>query len=113
MSSWKTFAAPAALILSTSAPCFATTYFTIEQAQKAMFPGSSMSPSELKLSPEQRKAIEKASDMRLRKDPKIWRVAGGGWFIVDEVLGKHEFITYAVALSASGAVRQVEIMEYR
>lgn len=113
MSSWKTFAAPAALILSTSAPCFATTYFTVEQAQKAMFPGALLSPLELKLTPEQRKAIEKASDVRLRKDPKIWRVAGGGWFIVDEVLGKHEFITFAVALSAGGAVRQIEIMEYR
>ena len=111
MSSWKTFAAPAALILSTSAPCFATTYLTVEQAQKTMFPDASMSPADVKLTPEQRKAIEKASDMRLRKEPRVWRVAGGGWFVVDEVLGKHEFITYAVALTSGGAVKQIEIME--
>ena len=78
-----------------------------------MFPGASLSPADVKLTPEQRKAIEKASDMRLRKEPRVWRVAGGGWFVVDEVLGKHEFITYAVALTAAGAVRQVEIMDYR
>ena len=34
MSSWRTFASPAALFLSASAPCFATTYLTVEQAQK-------------------------------------------------------------------------------
>jgi hypothetical protein len=113
MSAWKPLVTPAALILSTSASCFATTYFTVDQAQKAMFPGASMSPADVKLTAEQRKAIEKASDMRLRKDPQVWRVAGGGWFVVDEVLGKHEFITYAVALTAGGAVKQVEIMEYR
>ena len=113
MSSWKPFIAPAALVLSTSAPCFATTYFTVEQAQKAMFPGASITSADVKLTAEQRKAIEKASDMRLRKDPRVWRVAGGGWFIVDEVLGKHEFITYAVALTGAGAVKQIEIMEYR
>lgn len=33
--------------------------------------------------------------------------------IVDEVVGKHEFITLAVALDPTGAVRSVEIMEYR
>ncbi len=113
MPSWKPFIVPAALVLGTSASCFATTYFTIEQAQKAMFPGASMSPVDGKLTPAQRKAIEKASDMRLRKEPRVWRVAGGGWFFVDEVLGKHEFITYAVALTAGGAVKQIEIMEYR
>ena len=32
---------------------------------------------------------------------------------MDEVLGKHEFITYAAALDASGAVLGVEIMDYR
>ena len=33
--------------------------------------------------------------------------------IIDQVLGKHEDITYAVALTGAGAVRAVEIMEYR
>jgi hypothetical protein len=37
----------------------------------------------------------------------------GGYFIVDEVVGKHEFITYALALADNGAVRQIEILDYR
>jgi Na+-translocating ferredoxin:NAD+ oxidoreductase RnfG subunit len=40
-------------------------------------------------------------------------VSGGGWFIVDEVVGKHEFITYAVGLNANGSVKQIEVMDYR
>jgi hypothetical protein len=111
--SWKTFTVPAALILSTSAPCFAVTYLTVEQAQKLIFPGASLTAANVALTPEQRAAIEKASDMRLRSEPKVWRVAGGGWFIADEVLGKHEFITYAVGLNANGSVKQIEILEYR
>ena len=113
MSSWKTYVLPAAVALTVPAPSFAATYVTLEQAQKLIFPGAAFTPAAVALTPEQRKAIEKASDLRLRTDPKVWRVAGGGWFIVDEVLGKHEFITYAVGLDAGGAVKQVEIMEYR
>lgn len=113
MSDWKTIALPAALVLSTSAPCFATVYLTVDQAQKQIFPGASCTPSGIKLSAEQKAAIEKASDLRIRTDPQVWRVSGGGWFIVDQVLGKHEFITFAVGLTASGSVKQVEIMDYR
>lgn len=112
MTSWKPLALVPAIIM-TSAQCFAVTYFTVEQAQKAMFPGASFSPAGINLTATQRKAIEKASGVRLRTTPKIWRVAGGGWFILDEVLGKHEFITYAVGLKANGSVKQIEIMDYR
>jgi hypothetical protein len=114
MSSWKTFAAPAAIILSTSSASFAAIYLSLEQAQKTIFPGAALSPVKITLTDAQRKAIEKASDTRVRKpELRAWRAPGGGWFIVDEVLGKHEFITYAIALTAGGAVRQIEIMEYR
>ena len=42
----------------------------------------------------------------------IWRTADGGWLIVDEVVGKHEMITYAVGLSSNGSVIGIEILEY-
>lgn len=93
---------------------FAVTYLTVEQAQQEIFPGRSFTSAPVRLSAEQRKRIEQQSRVRLLRDEqRIWRVSGGGWFIVDEVIGKHEFITYAVGLSADGAVRGIEIMEYR
>jgi Na+-transporting NADH:ubiquinone oxidoreductase subunit NqrC len=33
--------------------------------------------------------------------------------MVDRVIGKHEFITYALALGPDGTVRGIEILEYR
>ena len=93
---------------------FAVQYLTIDQAPRAIFPGKSLTAAPVKLVPAQRKAIEQASGVRvLHDEQQVWRVSGGGWFIVDEVVGKHEFITYAVGLNASGAVKQIEVMDYR
>jgi hypothetical protein len=93
---------------------FAVTYLNVRQAQEAIFPGKSFASYPLQLSDAQGKAIEAESHVRLTgKPPQIWRVSGGGWFIVDEVIGKHEFITYAVGLTNEGAVRGIEIMDYR
>jgi len=95
-------------------PAQATVYFTLEQAQQAIFPGGSFTPADVKLTDEQRRAIERRSGVNVRvPEQRIWRVAGGGWFILDEVVGKHEFITYALGLNADGSVKQIEIMDYR
>ena len=92
----------------------ATVYLNVEQAQQAIFPGATMTSADVKLTDEQRKAIEKASGIRVRNpEQKVWKVAGGGWFILDEVVGKHEFISYAVGLNVDGSVKQIEVMDYR
>ena len=48
---------------------------------------------------------------------RAWEARSGGkrigWFLVDRVIGKHEYITYAVALTPDGAVRGIEILDYR
>jgi hypothetical protein len=43
---------------------------------------------------------------------RAW-TADDGYFFVDAVIGKHDLITYAVALGKDGKVRQTEILEYR
>jgi Na+-translocating ferredoxin:NAD+ oxidoreductase RnfG subunit len=97
-----------------AAPALATTYFTVEQAQQQMLPGQALTPVALTLTPAQAKAIEQASGVRVReKALKVWRAANGSWFYVDQVLGKHEFITYALTLDAQGAVSGLEILDYR
>ncbi|NIO43672.1 MAG: FMN-binding protein [Burkholderiales bacterium] len=63
-------------------------------------------------------AIQKASGVRVERNKQpLWEVKEGdrlvGYFIIDEVFGKHEYITYAVALDANGKVRQIEILVYR
>jgi len=105
-------ALPISALVAPSA--LAMQYLTVEQAQRTIFPGKSFTAAPVRLTSAQRKAIEHASSVRvLRDEQQVWRVSGGGWFIVDEVVGKHEFITYAVGLNADGSVKQIEVMDYR
>src|SRR6202007_1683100 len=58
--------------------------------------------------------VEKASTVDvLSRQMQLWKVSTGGWFIVDQVVGKHEFIPIAVGLDDTGAVKSIEILEYR
>src|SRR5947209_8360789 len=95
-------AAPALL----ATPAVAVTYLTLPQAQALLFPHQALTPDFRTLTPAQMAAIRKASgDAPLSPQLKAWRAADGGWLIVDQVVGKHEFITYAVALDPAGSVR--------
>lgn len=102
-----------------AAPAYCATYHTIESAQRACFPeGDKFVSADRTLTKEQKKTIEKSSGSRMRGfEQKIWEVTRdgkfAGWFLVDDVIGKHEYITYAVALNADGSVKSVEIIEYR
>ena len=112
---WTLLLAPAAVC----APAHATQYLTVEQAQKLLFPEAErMTSANVTLTPELKRRIEQASGARVRNDVQsVWRAeragAPAGWFLVDEVVGKHEFITYALALDLEGAVRGIEILDYR
>lgn len=115
--SWFTVL-PAAVAIVQPGPAQATAYLTVAQAQQVLFPGARFVDHPLALSDQQRKAIAKAAGAPgYDKVQRVWEARSGdrriGWFIVDRVIGKHEFITYAVALSPDGAVRGVEILDYR
>lgn len=101
-------------VLAAPSAVYATTYLTAEQAQAQMFPGETLHPEFRQLTDEQMSAIRKASrEAPLGKQLKVWRASGGGWFIVDQVVGKHEFITFALALDPTGGVKSTEILDYR
>jgi uncharacterized protein with FMN-binding domain len=88
---WTPFVAiPAAFVIVI--PAKATVYLTTEQAQRAVFPGASFT------------GVPGRSG--------VWRVSTGGYFIIDRVVGKHEYITYAVGISSNGTVKQIEILQY-
>jgi len=104
----------AALVALSPSPVCAQHFSTVAQAQAAMFPGETLKATPLTLTAEQTKAIEKDAGVRVReKELRLWRASGGGFFIVDEVLGKHEMITWALGLGPDGSVKQVEILDYR
>lgn len=103
-----------ALVVAAPCPAWAVTYLSIAQAQQAIFPQATLHKLEVELTAGQRKDIEKTSGVKMRSQKlAVWKVEGGGWFLVDEVIGKHEFITYALGLNADGSVKQMEVMDYR
>lgn len=103
-----------AAALTISMPAYATVYLSVEQAQALMFPGETLTPHPVALTDDQVSRIEDASNTDVRnKQLKAWKASGGGWFIVDQVVGKHEFIPIALAIDANGAVKDIEILEYR
>jgi len=112
------FAVLPAIALAAPGAAAATVYLTIDAAQQSLFPRGRFVPHPLAFTPEERKAIaRRAGVVGYDKIQRVWEVRTGaeraGWFIVDRVIGKHEYITYAVALSSDGAVRGVEILDYR
>ncbi len=100
------------------APAYAQHYLSVEQAQRALFPTASRFVAmPVLLNEAQRDRIEEKSGVRQRwESQEVWRAERDGqllgWFIVDKVVGKHEFITYAAALAPDGQVLGIEVMTY-
>ena len=111
------FILPAALGPALSA--FAAEYLTIPAAQKTLFPEADrFVEAMLHLTDAQRSAIRKLSGVRQREAvQKVWRAQKQdrllGWFIVDDVVGKHEFITYAAGIAPPGTLLGIEVLVYR
>lgn len=107
--------APVAMVGS----AHAEDYLTIAQAQKVLFPDAGVFlESAISLTEDQRDQIKKIAGVRQRTEvQQNWRAEQDGkllgYFMVDEVIGKHEFITYAAAISPEGKVIGIEILSYR
>jgi Na+-translocating ferredoxin:NAD+ oxidoreductase RnfG subunit len=97
MTQWVRYTLPAAAIVSVASPAYAMQYLSIEEAQKQAFP--------------------LATHFAEVQAGRVWKAEAGGrvagFFVFDRVIGKHLYIDYAVALTPSGAVHSVEILQYR
>jgi len=113
MEAWHRWLIPPAIVLSAGG-AYGEIYLSVEEAQRVLFPGERLVTAEVMLMPDQVKAIEKASGINVRvKAVQAWKASGGGVFFVDQVLGKHEYITWALGVNGDGTVRGLEILEYR
>ena len=92
------------------APAQALVYMSVEQAQQLMFRDQSLTAMPVVLTAADIAAIERDSGVRVFAGSlRAWK-ADDGYFFVDAVIGKHDLITYAVALTKDGRVRQTEIL---
>ncbi len=105
--------------MAISMMAYAADYLNESQAQKILFPeADEFIKKPITLSEAQLDEIKDLSGVKQRnKSPLIWAAKKKGkilgLFFIDEVVGKHEFITYAVAISSEGLIQGVEIMSYR
>jgi hypothetical protein len=112
---WKPYSLSIAGLAMISLPMIAHAkiYLSIEQAQKILLPNKQLNKMPIIISDDLQEKMRAASSIRYPfQGDRIWKSSDGGWFIVDEVVGKHEMITYAVGLSPSGHITGIEILEY-
>jgi Na+-translocating ferredoxin:NAD+ oxidoreductase RnfG subunit len=92
----------------------AETYLNESQAARVLFPDIQLEPRWMDLTHEEARSVQKASGERV-SDPHVrifWGPAKQA-VVIDRVVGKHDYITYAVGIDPKGKVRGIEIMDYR
>jgi Na+-translocating ferredoxin:NAD+ oxidoreductase RnfG subunit len=111
--------APIAVLAAASPQCIAAQYMTLEQAQALIFAqAQEFVPAPVTLTPDQIERIERRSGVRVRSaQQRVWQARSAGkllgWLIVDQVIGKHDLITYALGINPDGSARQFQVLEYR
>ena len=108
------------LWLGASLPARAAgTFFTTPQVLKEFFPKSQrVTYRKVKLGPAELAAVQGRLGYKPAKPEYVIFVATtgehvDGYAIIDDELGQHEQITFAVKLSPAGAVERHEVMVYR
>jgi len=100
-------------------PCaqvaYCAEYMSVADAQKSAFPDA-VAFEPIVVAADVKAAIKSVAG-RFDVDPRVARVRGAngtiGWFIVDEVIGKQELITYALSLDAGGSVKALDVLVFR
>ena len=82
MTGWIRWTAPAAAMISLSAPAHAVQYLSVSEAQKLAFPSASFTEVQ---------------------PGRVWKTSSGGIFVLDHVIGKHLYIDYAVSIDPAAA----------
>jgi uncharacterized protein with FMN-binding domain len=90
MTGWIRWTAPAAAVISLSAPAYAVQYLSVSDAQRAAFPSATFTEVQ---------------------PGRVWKTSNGV-FVLDHVIGKHLYIDYAVSI-VGGRVHRVDILAYR
>jgi Na+-transporting NADH:ubiquinone oxidoreductase subunit NqrC len=114
-----TLAGAVSAVVAAAPTCaFAVDYLSAEQAAQLMFADADrFEVRQIAFDAAQLQGLA-AQGVRGRSSHWAVRVAQRagatlGYVVTDEVIGKFELISYAVAIDLDGAVRQIEILSYR
>ncbi len=109
------------LLAAATAPTavVAAEYLTVDEAARQAFPAAlRFEPVPLRLTAAQIAAVNARAGVQPRRGRVEARRAVGpsgtlGWLVVDEVVGRQELITYAVAIDAEGRLGTPEVLASR
>jgi len=110
---------PAFCWLLMSSAAQATQYLSIAQAQAQLFPSATSFQAVMPaVSPANVQAINQAAGLTGNLPIRTtWRAmkqnTALGWVVADHVIGKHDYIDFAVAISPDGKVAGFEVLTYR
>jgi hypothetical protein len=94
-------------------PVYAKQYLSVEEAQRIFFSGEILQKVHVVIPKNIHELLRKESGIRHPFNEKgLWKSSQGSWFIVDEVVGKHEMISYAVGIDPKGIIKGIEILQY-
>lgn len=98
----------------------AAVWMTPEQAMRLLIPDAQeWAPLKLSWNEQRLAQLEQLTDVRVPKTfaPQVWSALAQGhriaWFMHDRVIGKYDWIDYALALDLQGAVLGLEVLAYR
>lgn len=101
-------------------PLFAAVFADIEQAQRMLFPRSDhFTPVAIDIDNTRAVELARLAEVRIPQNfrPQVWLASHAGqpdgWVMSDRVVGKVDWIDFAVAFDSQGGVLGVEILAYR
>jgi Na+-translocating ferredoxin:NAD+ oxidoreductase RnfG subunit len=108
-----------AIVLTAAVPAWATTYWTVPDVMKSFFATSKKVTYKRVTLPEAVAAEigKKLGTGPVRRDWTVYLGEGAagrdGYALVDDEIGQHEPIDFAVRFNSEGAVERLEILAYR
>jgi Na+-translocating ferredoxin:NAD+ oxidoreductase RnfG subunit len=116
---WLTGAGLAVLAGAPVQVVIAAEYLSVADAQRSLFPNADrFEDLAVALTPAQKETVAKlAGAQPPHRSLRIWKAMHGtelvGHVFVDEVIGREDFITYALGIDTSGKLSAVEVLAYR
>jgi Na+-translocating ferredoxin:NAD+ oxidoreductase RnfG subunit len=109
----------AALVVPPAQVAIAADYMSVDAAQRGFFAQADrFEEVVLALNTDQKQAVTQlAGPQPPHRSLRAWKAMRGddviGYVFVDEVLGRQDMITYAVAIDPSGKMTPIEVLSYR
>lgn len=89
-------------------------YMSADQAAQIFFPNQVFKKKSVALTNDEKNKIESLTRNSVKSNHLDLLISQqSNVVIVDQVIGKHELITYAIGLTKEGKIQGIEIMEYR